>query len=123
MFPLNPFVPAGLLLLAALAGAFLVVRLLRGLGYPRIFGGGHGLLALLGVGLLAYTALAGPAAPFLDDGTLFLLMAAFGGLTLAALARGGHPPPGVLVFLHALFALFGLVLLAIGLAHLPAVPR
>ena len=113
--PMDPLLPWTFLVIAAAGGVFLVTRLLRGKAYPRPLGWIHGMLALAGVTLLAVLALSGPADPFLDDGALFLVMAAFGGLTLAGMGLGGHRPPGVLVFLHAVFAIFGLVLLTIAL--------
>jgi hypothetical protein len=96
----------------------MVARLLRARGYSRALAWSHGGVALLGIGLLAFAALAGSVDPLLDDGTLFLAMAASGGVVLAVLGRRGEPPIGVLVFLHALFALFGFVLVLIALARL-----
>ena len=104
--------------MAASLGSVMVVRLGRGQSYPRALAWTHGTIAALGVVLLAYVALAGAVDPLLDDGALFVAMAASGGAVLAVTGRGGQRPIGVLVFLHALFALFGLVLLAVALVRL-----
>ncbi len=117
VFPPPPLFPALLLLLAVVLGGGMVARLLSGRSYPRRLGWTHGALALLGVGLLAFVALAGPVDPWLDDGALFLVMAASGGGMLAVLGGDGKRPVGVLVFLHALFAVVGVVLLAIALGR------
>jgi hypothetical protein len=105
----------------------MVVRLGRGQFYPQALAWTHGTIAVVGVGLLAYVVLAGAVDPLLDDGALFVVMAASGGAVLAVTGRGGQRPIGVLVFLHALFALFGLVLLAVALVRLvsggPLVPH
>jgi hypothetical protein len=118
-FPLSPFLPALLLVVALGLGGAMVTQLVTGRHYPRGLGWLHAAIALLGVILLAFVALSGPAEAWLDDGALFSVMAAFGGAVLGiTTGRRGERPFGVLVFLHALFALFGFALLVVALVRL-----
>ena len=92
LFPISPSVPVLVLFTAASLGAVMVVRLGRGQFYPQALAWTHGTIALVGVGLLAYVVLAGAVDPLLDDGALFVVMAASGGAVLAVTGRGGQRP-------------------------------
>ncbi len=104
---------------ALLIGLGMVFHLLRG-RVPRIgWGILHATLATLAT-ILLIVWLSGLPHPdlLLDDAALFFAMAFLGGLTLAGLQLAGYPAPGVIVFLHGLFAAFAMVLFVVGASRL-----
>ena len=85
-------------------GAVMVVRLGRGQFYPPALAWTHGTIAVVGAVFLAYVVLAGAVDPLLDDGALFVAMAASGVAVLVVTGRGGRWPnalgpilPGILL--------------------------
>ena len=105
--------------LALSLGLGMAFRLLRG-RVPRIgWGILHATFATLAT-ILLIVLLSGLPRPdlLLDDAALFFAMAFLGGLTLAGLQVAGYRAPGVIVFLHGLFAAFAMVLLVVGASRL-----
>jgi hypothetical protein len=109
-----PLCRIAFLVLATAAGSGLLFAALIALKlhYPRWFGAGHGLLALSGLGVLAYAASQSPDAVIARVWWALALFAsvALGGVTLF---RGLFPSrrPPLLVLLHGDLAAAGLFLL------------
>lgn len=86
----------------------------RGKNPPYSLAIGHGLLALLGIGLL----IAVQAGEFVGGGFLlavpFLLVAVVAGFALFAAHRRGRLIPGKVIVLHAAFAVLGFLIVLTG---------
>jgi hypothetical protein len=104
---------------ALLLGLGMVFQLLRG-RVPRIgWGILHAMLATSATILLIIWLFGLPRPDLLlDDAALFFAMAFLGGLTLAGLQIAGYRAPGVIIFLHGLFAAFAMVLFVVGASRL-----
>ncbi len=105
--------------LAVVLALILLIRIVRGRPLPRALGLTHGAVATLST-IILITLVTGLPHPdlILDDATLFLVLAFLGGLTVLALGIARVRPPGVLIFLHVLFASFALILVVIGALRL-----
>jgi len=105
--------------LALVLGLFLVVQVVCGRKLPQALGLVHGFVASASTAILI-ALLSGFPHPvlILDDAALFFVLAFLGGLTVLGLQFARVRAPGVLVFLHSLFALFALTLLVIGASRL-----
>jgi hypothetical protein len=104
---------------ALLLGVGMAFHLLRG-RMPRIgWGILHATLATMAT-IVLIVWLSGLPRPdlLLDDAALFFAMAFLGGLTLAGLQLAGYRAPGVIVFLHGMFAAFAMVLFVVGASRL-----
>jgi len=105
--------------LALLLGFVLVVRLVRGKTLPLSLGLVHGFIASASTAILIFLVTGFPHPVLvLDDAALFFVLAFLGGLTVLGLQFARVRAPGVLIFLHGLFALFALTLLVVGAMRL-----
>lgn len=100
-------------------GLWLVITHVRGRKLPLTLGLMHGFVATGSTAVLI-VLLTGFPHPviILDDAALFFVLAFLGGLTVLGLQIARVRAPGVLIFLHSLFALFALTLLVIGATRL-----
>jgi hypothetical protein len=97
-------------LLAALGGGVLAVRRLQNKSLPVGLAALHGALAVLGVVLLALDVVGGSGGLALAALGVFAV-AALGGLFLVSFHARGRPLPVPVMFVHAIVAVVGAVLL------------
>lgn len=102
----------GLFVLVALAGAVLAVSGSRG-RYVR-FGWLHGVVALIAIVLLVMHDVIAPHNLLVNSASVLFVLTATGGLLLFLFRTLRQPLPGVVVVLHAGFALAAILLLCIG---------
>lgn len=99
---------------AVLFGMFMIFM---GLRYQRgslVLGVSHASIATLGLVLLIVHLFHTPGHNIVyNDAALVFVMALAGGLVMLALREGRKPPPMVVVGVHAVMALFALMLLVI----------
>ena len=100
--------------LAVLVGSYMIFI---GLRYQRgslIIGVSHAGIAMLSLVLLITYLFHNPGHSMVyNDAALVFVMTLAGGLVLLALREGRRPPPMVVVGIHAVMALFALMLLVI----------
>lgn len=104
--------------LAVSLGLFLVILGMRYKRSSLVLAMGHASFALLGVGLLMQQVLDDSSHKLYNLATFLFVFALLGGLILLALriSQREHrtPAPMFVVFLHAIMALIGLLLLVVG---------
>lgn len=103
-----------ILILAAVGGAWLALRTLRGHRPPAAAGALHGMTALAGLVLLIAHDLRLPQDRPLNIAAVLLLLTATGGLLLLGFRLARQPPPGFVLGLHAGFAAVALAFLFAG---------
>ena len=103
-----------LFLIVALGGIGLAVMEVRGRTLPLPMSSLHGLLALLGIVLLAVHDVEDPHNHLANGSVLVFILAAAGGMMLFAFRATRQKLPLSVVVLHAAFALTALLLLGIG---------
>lgn len=99
--------------LAALVGAYMLMRVLKGVMPPLQAAFFHGLFAAAGLVLLLYAAFfAGSTAPLaVTVAAAILVIAACGGFLLLSYQLRGQTPPKMLAGVHALLAVSGFLTL------------
>ena len=109
------------IILFGLAVAFGLLLVFIGMRYRRgslLLVVGHVGAALAGLGFLGWQISNGPSYKFYNISALLFFMALFGGLVLLALRISKREyrtaPPMFAVSLHALMAIFALILLVVG---------
>ena len=104
----------GFFLAVALAGTFFAIHLLRGHKLPLPVGLLHGLGALAAIALLVLHDLHAPTNRLVNSATVFFVLTAIGGMLLFVLRARRQPLDGIIVTLHAGFALTAMLLLTLG---------
>lgn len=100
--------------LAVLVGLYMVFIGLRFRRGSLALGIGHAGIASLALVLLVVQLLRSPGHSMIyNDAALVFVMTLAGGIVLLALREGRKPPPMVVVGVHAVMALFALMLLVI----------
>lgn len=100
--------------LAALVGMFMIFMGLRYRRGSLALGVGHASIATLALVLLVVHLFGSPGHSMIyNDAALVFVMTLAGGIVLLALREGRKPPPMVVVGVHAVMALFALMLLVI----------
>lgn len=105
-----------LLLYAALSGVVMIVGIFRGAKRWVPLSLGHGILAVTGLALALWVAIATGVAA-IEYGAAVLLLAALGGTFLLSFHLRGKPHPWAVVVLHALLAVGGVACLLFALLH------
>ncbi len=100
-----------LLLLAAVFGLYMAVRIFGGAAPPWSAVILHGLLAASGLVVLLYALYAGMQSLPLVIGAVLLVVAALGGFYMMSFQLRKAPPPKAVVVIHALAAVAGVVCL------------
>lgn len=109
-------IAAALLSLAALAGAWLALRHLRGRGAPWSLGIAHAGVATAGVATLALAAAMVGLPKAANAALLCVVLALVGGVFVLLFRLQGEPPPMFMIALHAGAAMVGVALLWVALA-------
>lgn len=100
-----------LLLIAAVFGLYMAVRIFGGAAPPWGAVILHGLLAASGLVVLLYALYAGMQSLPLVIGAVLLVIAALGGFYMVSFQLRKAPPPKAVVVVHALAAVAGVVCL------------
>jgi len=103
-----------LFLLVAAGGAGLAVLERRGRALPLGVSSGHGIAAVVLIGLLVFHDLQGPGNKIVDAATVVFILAATGGLLLFGFRASRQRLPLLVVVLHAAFGLAAIGLLLVG---------
>jgi len=104
----------GLFVLVAFAGALIGVRELRGRKLPLPVGLLHGVAAIVAIVLLLIHVVHAPHNLLVNSAAVLFVLTATGGLLLFMFRAIRQPLPGVVLTLHAGFAVASIVLLSIG---------
>ncbi len=103
-----------LLLLVMLAGLLFAILEIRGRKLPLMLSSLHGVAGITLVALLVMHDLHYPHNIPVNAATVLLMLTATGGLLLFGFRTGRQPLPGLVVGLHAGFAVVALALLCYG---------